>query len=231
MNEPAGSRDPFPGREREDADTARLVERFQAGDRTAFSDIYRRYFDRVYGYMCVVLRDPELAQDVTQDVFASVLAHLDRYQRREQPFRKWLFTIVRNRAIDQMRRRPAPDPLDPHDIEAAGERPAAAMHASPEALAAWVKDAELLALIERLPLTQRQVLLLRFAVDLPVGEVAAILDLSAPAVRAQQHRALRRLEERMTSLGWAPRPPEPKAMRRLRHHAPVLEARRLALGP
>ena len=55
--------------EREDADTARLVPRFQAGETELFARLYERYFDRVYAYLHIVLKESHEVEDATQDVF------------------------------------------------------------------------------------------------------------------------------------------------------------------
>jgi hypothetical protein len=88
----------------EDADTARLVIRFQAGDEEAFAGLYVRYFNRVYVYLRTALNDPIEAEDAAQHVFMRVYEALPRYERRGQPFRGWLFRIVRNYTLDQLKK-------------------------------------------------------------------------------------------------------------------------------
>src|SRR5205085_981893 len=97
-------------------DTARLVIRFQAGERDVFAELYLRYFDRVYGYMRVLLRAPDAAEEATQEVFAKALAGLPRYERRESPFSAWLFTVVRNHALTEIERQRRSEPVDPADL-------------------------------------------------------------------------------------------------------------------
>ncbi|MDX6632025.1 MAG: polymerase sigma-70 factor, subfamily, partial [Solirubrobacterales bacterium] len=79
-----------------DIEAGRLVTRFQAGDGDAFAGLYKAYFDRVYGYLKVLLRSAHEAEEATQQVFVQVLEALPRYERRGQPFRAWLFIAVRN---------------------------------------------------------------------------------------------------------------------------------------
>src|SRR5437868_5992675 len=57
----------------EDVETARLVVEYQLGDRSALEELYLRYFDRVYAYARVALRNSHDAEDVTQQVFAQVI--------------------------------------------------------------------------------------------------------------------------------------------------------------
>src|SRR5690349_1679891 len=109
---------------REDIDTARLVTRAQAGDSDAFAALYKRYFDRVYGYLRLVLRNHHEAEDATQGVFLKVLEGLGRYERRRQPFRAWLFVVVRNHAVSLLRKEDELA-LEPEEIAQRRERAAA----------------------------------------------------------------------------------------------------------
>jgi RNA polymerase sigma-70 factor (ECF subfamily) len=185
----------------EDLDTARLVTRLQAGEDEAFEHLYLRYFDRVYAYLRVSLRDAHEAEDAAQQVFLKLYEALPRYERRHQPFRAWMFTIARNEAVDRLRKRGAVDVEDPAALSR--RRDSAANH---EALGPlrWMSDDEMLLLIERLSPLQRQVLLLRYMMDLSCTEVAEVLGRSPESVRQLQHRALEFLRGRLQSLGRQP---------------------------
>ena len=211
----------------EDLDTARLVTRHQGGEKEVFAEIYMRYFDRVYSYLRMALDDEHAAEDTTQHVFMKVMEALPRYERRTQPFRAWLFTIVRNEAIRYLSKRGRVELTDP--VELVGRREDAATTEPAEALGAlaWISDREILMLIERLPIAQRQVLMLRYMMDLTAADIAAVLGRSSEDVRTLQSRALRFLEQRLTALGRAPQRRQPTIqMTRRRAGAPVLRARR-----
>lgn len=213
----------------EDVETARLVTQFQAGsDRQEdFAVLYRRYFDRVYSYMRLVLNDPHEAEDATQQVFLNAFEALPRYERRRQPFRAWLFVIARNQGLNRLRtsRRPV-TLMDPTDISRHED-----VRSSDDVLTAlgWLSDRDLLLLVERLPLAQRQALALRYMLDLSASQIAEILDRSPDDVRMLQHRALAFLRQRLAALGRpAPQRTPGRARGRLRE-ATVLRARRFAI--
>jgi RNA polymerase sigma-70 factor (ECF subfamily) len=211
----------------EDLDTARIVTRIQSGDKDAFSEIYLRYFDRVYSYLRFALEDAHAAEDSTQQVFIKVMEALPRYERRAQPFRAWLFTIVRNHAIHQLQKRARVELVDPVEMAESRDRDRhSGDHAEMLHALGWVSDRDLLMLVERLPVSQRQVLLLRFMMDLTTSDIAAMLGRSTDDVRALQSRALRFLEKRLRALGRAPLSRERTPMRRRRSGGPVLRARR-----
>jgi RNA polymerase sigma-70 factor (ECF subfamily) len=209
-----------------DLDTARLVTRFQAGDALAFEDLYLRYFDAVYSYLRVLFReDHHEAEDLTQQAFTRVFEALPRYERRPQPFRSWLFTIVRNLALSQLEKRGRIETVAPAD--AARQRDEAAP--ADDALA-WITDRELMMFVERLPLSQRQVLLLRYMLDLSPREAGRILNLSAGHVRKLESRALRFLQVRLEALGRTPaRPRDHLDSNHRVRWLPVTRQRRYAL--
>jgi RNA polymerase sigma-70 factor (ECF subfamily) len=211
----------------EDIDTARLVARIQAGDKDAFALLYVRYFDRVFSYLRLLLHSSDEAEDATQQVFLKLFGALPSYRPREKPFRAWLFTVVRNLALNQLRANGRLETVDPYELDR--RRDAPVEEADLDALS-WVSDRELLVLIERLPLAQRQVLTLRYMLDLAPSEIAGVLDRTPGDVRILQHRALGFLRERLESLGRAPaRPDRHVRMRRGVHEAGVLRARRFSL--
>jgi RNA polymerase sigma-70 factor (ECF subfamily) len=211
----------------EDLDTARLVAEFQAGEQDAFSSLYMRYFDRVYAYLKVVYRDAHEAEDATQQVFMKVLEALPRYERRKQPFRAWLFVVVRNHAIGEMKKLKRFEPIAPAEMS---RRREPEEHEEDRQILDWITDRELLMFVERLPEAQRQVLMLRFLLDLTHTEVATVLGRNPDDVRGLQHRALAFLRERLVALGRAPERSDKSArMRRVRDHALVLRSRRFAL--
>jgi RNA polymerase sigma-70 factor (ECF subfamily) len=212
----------------EDIDTGRLVTRFQGGDDQAFGELYIRYFDHVYSYLRVLFReDPHEAEDLTQQVFTNVFEALPRYERRTRPFRAWLFTIVRNLAFTNFQRRSRSEPSDPAELRRRFEEPAE--EADLSALE-WITDRELVIFVERLPLAQRQVLVLRFMLDMTTSEIARVLERNPADVRKLEHRALRFLQQRLTALGRAPRRGSERHQWRQRVRAlPVARMRRYAL--
>jgi RNA polymerase sigma-70 factor (ECF subfamily) len=169
---------------REDASTARLVTRLQAGESELFAELYERYFVRVYSYLRVALHDRHEAEDAAQQVFLQVMEALPRYELREVPFRAWLFRIVRNHTINQLEK--SGRELESETIE--------------PAVLDWLSDADLMILVGRLPLAQRQVILLRYMMDLSWTQVAEVLGRSPDAVRQLQTRALAQLRSRLAAV-------------------------------
>jgi RNA polymerase sigma-70 factor (ECF subfamily) len=186
----------------EDADSARLVTRFQGGDQEAFAALYSRYFDRVYGYMRVAFKDRHEAEDAAQQVFLKVFEKLPSYERRGRPFRAWLFTVTRNHAVSELRRLRRVEPTEAEQLDNRRERVIdedAALH-----VLDWISDSDLLLFLDRLPLAHRQVLALRFLFGLNTKEIAETLGRTLSDVSVTQSRALRFLRERLGALGRGP---------------------------
>ncbi len=185
----AQRREPSPA-EKEDVDTARLITRLQAGEDELFKALYERYFDRVYAYLRVTLGDPHEAEDVSQEVFVSVLEALPKYERRTVPFRAWVFRIARNAALTRRRSSGRLVLESPTEL---ARRGASDRDAIDPASLEWIHDSELVARVERLPEAQQQVIMLRYLFELGCGEIADLLERKPDAVRQLHSRALRSL--------------------------------------
>jgi RNA polymerase sigma-70 factor (ECF subfamily) len=155
-------------------DEARLVRRARDGDADAFAELYRRHFAAVYRVAFLVCHDAAAAEDIAQESFLAAIRNLDRFERG-RPVRPWLARIASNRAIDwvRARNRRAESGLD--------EVPAAEF---------GNEQGDAPALIARLPAEQRQVVALRFVLDLTPGEIAALLDLPRGTVNSRLRRGL-----------------------------------------
>jgi RNA polymerase sigma-70 factor (ECF subfamily) len=217
-------------REVGDEDVNELVSWAQCGDAEAFAALYMRFFDGVYGYLRMSLRDRDEAEDLTQQVFLKALDHLDTYEvAPHRSFRPWLFRIARNQLIDHVRRhRPTllEDPAQVSDRRA--ESSPADLHTM-ESTLAWMSDSEVALFIERLPLPQRQVITLRYLIGLSLEEIADVLGRSPGSVRQLDLRARQYLQERLTALGRKPMVARRRAMRGLWRQMHVLRSRRFAL--
>lgn len=138
-----------------------------------------------------VLRSRAEAEDVVQDVFVRVLEHR-RMLPEVRDLRVWLIRIAWNLAIDR-RRRVRPDQMDASFAEGLVARVVAADEALDEAQRVRAVLREL----ERLPRSERDVLLLSAIEELGTTEIAEVLGRSESAVRALLFRARTRLRRRL----------------------------------
>ncbi|MDO8669967.1 MAG: sigma-70 family RNA polymerase sigma factor [Dehalococcoidia bacterium] len=101
-----------------------LVLRARKREAEAFGELDELYFDRIYRYVAVKVRDLTEAEDITEEVFLKALEAIESYDLRGLPFVAWLFRIARNATVDRWRqkaRRPE-SPL-PEDFSLALEDP------------------------------------------------------------------------------------------------------------
>jgi len=157
----------------------------RAGAPWALETLYREFHPSVLAFLRA--RAPAEAEDLASDVFIAVAERLGRFEGDEDGFRSWLFTIT-YRQVGQLRRRMGRRRTDPFPIEEVDERVPPG-DAETDAMAA-ISTQQALELIATLPPAQGEVLLLRVVADLPVDEVARIVNKRPTAVRALQHRAI-----------------------------------------
>jgi RNA polymerase sigma-70 factor (ECF subfamily) len=89
-----------------------LVDQILAGSREHFDLLYGTYFSRVYGFALKRLGDPGEAEDVTQEVFLTLMTALASY-KGDSPLLAWIFGVTRNKVSRTFRRpRPRLEPLE-----------------------------------------------------------------------------------------------------------------------
>ncbi|MFF3853637.1 RNA polymerase sigma factor [Micromonospora sp. NPDC002575] len=85
-------------------DDRALVEAVRRGDRAGLEGMYRRYADRLYTYARALVREPEAAADVVHDAFLTASQRIDQLRDPDR-LRSWLYAIVRNECLRQLRER------------------------------------------------------------------------------------------------------------------------------
>jgi len=80
-----------------------LVGMFKNGDNDAFEEIVMRYQAQVYTYVMSITKNPDVSNDIIQDVFIRVFKKLRDYNE-EDKLKNWLFTLARNITMDYYRK-------------------------------------------------------------------------------------------------------------------------------
>lgn len=180
---------------------AELLAQLQQGSEAAFRTLVERYQNRVYRTALSLLRSPEEAEDVAQEVFVEVYQTVAQF-RGEATLSTWLYRLASSRALQHRRRsqakkrfayftsllgfdhRPLHDPPD---------------YAHPLALLEGQQQLQhLLAHIGRLPGPQQVAFTLRHEQELSYEEIAAVLETTIPAVESLLFRARRTLRQHLT---------------------------------
>jgi RNA polymerase sigma factor (sigma-70 family) len=162
----------------------RLVTLVREGYENAFEEIVRRYGKPLTRYAAAIVGGH--AEDVTQDAFSKALLALRR-DGNEIELRPWLFRIVRNTALNDLRDRP-PSAEALAEAIAGGRDPE-------EELQRREELADLMQRLQSLPESQRAAIVMRELEGLSHDEIAAALGLSGGAARQAIFRARRALRD------------------------------------
>ena len=152
-------------------------------DPRRFAALYEANFDKVYAFVARRVGRRADTEDITATVFQKALANLHRFEWRGAPFSAWLVRIAVNTLADRARERSIPTPdIDVDyaiDLDDVGRR------------------AELYGAVRALPDDQKRVVVMRFAEQWSIKEIAAELGRSEGAVKQLQFRALTALRAQM----------------------------------
>ncbi|MGH1488519.1 MAG: RNA polymerase sigma factor [Acidimicrobiales bacterium] len=177
------------GAKGDDPTNSDVISAAKRGETDAIAALYREHVAMVRSYLKVSgIAEPD---DVTSEVFVSMVRSLSRFEGGREQFRSWLMTIAHHRMIDHRRRRRLDLTIAVDEIESAE---AAEERADVHGLVQPVLlDSQLIEAFSNLTDEQREVLALRFLADLDIETVAAITARPVGAVKSLQHRALQAL--------------------------------------
>lgn len=156
------------------------LARAQRGELAGFRELIRAHQDTVYSLALRMLKVPEDAEELAQDVFVSAHRHLGKIAS-DAHLLFWLRRTVCHRAIDRLRRRPL-QPAVP--LEDAGEMTLTEPARDP------LLERSLRDLVLRLPPAARAVVLLRYQEDLDPPEIASTLAMPLNTVKSHLKRSL-----------------------------------------
>lgn len=146
----------------------------------AVKRLFEDYADEVYQYLRFTLGRPSEAEDIVQDVFLEALRAWPRFEGRSSE-KTWLWSIIRHKMVDRLRQRQ----------RGRAETSAQVGEGASEDVDIAATRVDLERSLQRLPLAQRQVFILRIIQDKSSSEVSQLLGWSNVKVRVTLHRALK----------------------------------------
>ncbi len=171
-----------------DANELALLGRVRCGDRGAFSELYRLYHPRLYGYLRRLLQDPATVEEVLDDVMLVVWKDAGKF-RGGSAVSSWVFGIAYRKALTAMRaERRYQAPLD-HSTDAETVASVDKQHVE------WIRAA----LIQLSP-DHRQVVELTYFSGFSYQEIAEIADCPVNTVKTRMFHARRRLKVLLPAL-------------------------------
>ncbi|MEE8134123.1 MAG: sigma-70 family RNA polymerase sigma factor [Gemmatimonadales bacterium] len=177
------------------------------GHEMAYRELLRRYERPVFSIVYRMVRDRELAEDLTQDTFIKVLNALDRYNP-DYKFSSWIFKIANNATIDHLRRKElntlslegAPQATTQDRIEATALQIRSSGESPLEELQARELGTQIEQAIAALRPEYQSCIILRHVEGRPYEEIAEILDLPLGTVKTYIHRARHELKHALSPL-------------------------------
>jgi len=177
------------------------------GREAAYRELIRRYERPVFSLVLRMVRDRQLAEDLSQETFIKALNAIGSY-RPEFKFSSWIFKIANNAAIDHLRRREldtlsldgAPHAATPEEIEATALQVGDKGETPLEELEARELGSAIERAIAQLRPEYRACILLRHVEGLAYEEIAQSLDLPLGTVKTYIHRARHELRDLLAHL-------------------------------
>lgn len=173
------------------AETWEYVRLAQAGDGEAFGKLYDRYVDMVFRFIYFRVNDRALAEDFTSETFLRALRRISTISYQGRDIGAWFITIARNIVLDHLKsarhrlEMTTADTLEGKDHVASTE----------EAVLGLLQSERLMAAVAQLGDEQRECVMLRFVHGLSVSETAHVMGKNDGAIKALQHRAVRKLAD------------------------------------
>ncbi|HEV7241600.1 MAG TPA: RNA polymerase sigma factor [Thermoanaerobaculia bacterium] len=163
-----------------DAQQRALVLRAQSGDRDAFDALLRNVAPRLLRYVERVVGERALAEDVVQETLIAIVRKI-AWLSDASLFLAWAFRIASREAFRVLKKRRISEPVDEIAFEDAPPDP-------------WQRE-RLLESLDRLSPASRAVITLHYLEEMPLSEVAAVLDLTLGTVKSRLSYGLARLRK------------------------------------
>lgn len=169
---------------------SRLISLAQGGDRHAMHLLLAPWNDRIFSFLCTLLRNRQDAEDAAQETFLRVVKGLAKYEHSGQ-FQAWIYRIARNQAALTASRRQR---VESHEASVEDsvlcDIPALQVeqHADTE---------QLRTAVDALPPAEREVVLLRLEQDLKFREIAERTQAPLNTVLGRMRNAMRRLHDQL----------------------------------
>jgi RNA polymerase sigma-70 factor (ECF subfamily) len=181
-----------PSRARQRLADEDLMELVAAGDQVAFEILYDRHGRVAYSLARRLLGDDRTAEEVTQEAFLQLWRSGQRYDPARGSVRSWTLRILRNRAIDELRRASS-SRIPPLELDAeAADRRAAAVLTDVEVIGRETRR-ELHGTLARLPDEQAQVIELAYFGGFSQSEIGQLLGLPLGTVKSRTRLGLERI--------------------------------------
>lgn len=179
----------------------KLILLAKKGNKLAFEEIFRRYKGKAYGLALRISRKPEEAEEILQETFINVFRKINSFNF-DSAFSSWLYKVTANTALMRLRKckRHKNSRLEDYWDNEKGKYTASVMLDHIRVNASYVTheiQEHLISAINSLPVSYRQVFILRDVDGFSNKEAGDLLGCTVPAIKAMLHRARVILKEKL----------------------------------
>lgn len=180
-----------------------LIKKTLRGERSAYEELMRKYEKKIFSFVIRMVRNEDVAVDLTQDFFFKIYTVMDKYNF-EYKFSTWAYRICYNLVIDHIRKNQSQvdslddDSISPRDLFASENvsREDGFKNLAREEIRDYVWR-----VVDQIPLKFRELILLRYIQDLKYDEIAAITSLPVGTVKNRIFKAKEILKQEMEKDG------------------------------
>lgn len=158
-----------------------LIKRCQRGDRQAFDELIRLYYDYVSGFLLKNTGDETLSEDLTQETFLKMIRSIEKYDTGgSASFGTWLITIVKNCYIDHLRR----NRIQLEDIDSL---PLEDEKSVADEVEKKLQYEQIMKALEMLPSEQALAIKLKYVEDMTLAQIAERFGVQQKTIKSRIH--------------------------------------------
>lgn len=177
------------------------IPKFVLGDSQAFEWVFNTYKVPIMSYICGMIKNTKMAEDLTQEVFFKAYRYKQSFQGKPGQFKAWLWTMARNTTIDELRKK---NELSLDEIEERNEGASELFLIDNEQigqedlLIQQATTEQVRKILSKLPLKQQEALQLRIFSELSYEEISNIMKESVAQIKTLIHRGRKSIIESLS---------------------------------
>lgn len=163
-------------------DEIKIIDRIKHGDRRALDSLIEAYYQTIFVYFYCHTASRETSMDLTQEVFVKMVASIENYENSGK-FKSWLFTIATNHLRNHWKYESSHQEYELDEESECG---------------IWediTSDVDLMDLLREIPTEQKNCLILKYYYGYTTREIAEMLKVKEPTVKARIRYGLRKLNQ------------------------------------
>ena len=186
----------------ESLDDHQLMQRISQADKDALETLYTRYQTPVYSLAMFMLKQPALAEEVTQDIFLNIWLKASSFNSERGQPRSWIMSVAHHKIIDLIRsRRRTVVNTDPADYETLDLLPDGGVSTEAQVEQSLERE-RIMRALETIPANQREVIMLAYFGGLSQSEMAEKLDQPLGTIKTRVRLAMLKLRTVLENDGY-----------------------------